>query len=271
MKVARKKGLVMQLSGKRIVLTGAAGGMGELIASELAAHGGLLVLTDLNEQRLTRLADRLGSGHTSVAADLCTAEGRAQLVQVCRDQGGIDVLINAAGMSEYAMLENQSPERIELMAKINLIVPMLLCKAFVPQMAHRPDTAIVNIGSTFGSIGHPGFASYCATKFGLRGFTESLRRELSDTAVQVFYIAPRATRTSMNSDAVVELNRELGNTMDEPEVVVASLLNVLTNKAGGDYFLGWPEKLFVRLNGLLPKLVDGALGKQLATIRRLAG
>jgi short-subunit dehydrogenase len=261
----------MQLKDQTIVLTGAAGGMGEQIAAALVEQGARLVLADLHEQRLQQLAAQLGAEHTIVAADLCTQAGREQLVQACQNLGGIDILINAAGISEYALLEQQSAARIELMTNINLIVPMLLCQAFLPMMQTRSTAAVVNIGSTFGSIGHPGFASYCATKFGLRGFTETLRRELSDTAVQVFYIAPRATRTSMNSDSVVRLNEELGNTMDEPELVVASLLRILANKSGGDYFLGWPEKLFVRLNGLLPRLVDAALGKQLATIKRLAG
>jgi short-subunit dehydrogenase len=261
----------MQLEGKRVVLTGAAGGMGELLAAELAARGARLVLTDLNEQRLEQLADRLGSGHITVPADLCSEPGRAQLVQVCRELQGIDVLINAAGMSEYVLLEAQSAAKIELMATINLVVPMLLCQALLPLLKIPTEAAIVNIGSTFGSIGHPGFAAYCASKFGLRGFTETLRRELSDTHVQVFYIAPRATQTDMNSESVVQLNRELGNTMDKPEVVIASLMRVLSDKSGGDYFLGWPEKLFVRLNGLLPKLVDSALGKQLATIKKFAG
>jgi short-subunit dehydrogenase len=135
----------------------------------------------------------------------------------------------------------------------------------------RPEATIVNIGSTFGSIGHPGFSTYCATKFGLRGFTESLRRELSDTKVGVFYIAPRATQTDMNSEAVAELNRELGNAMDQPEVVVDEIIRLLKTRRAGDYFLGWPEKLFVRLNGLLPRVVVGAISKQLATIKRLAG
>jgi short-subunit dehydrogenase len=58
---------------------------------------------------------------------------------------------------------------------------------------------VVNVGSTYGSIGYPGYASYCATKFALRGFSEALRRELADTRVGVLYVAPRATRTSMNS------------------------------------------------------------------------
>jgi short-subunit dehydrogenase len=261
----------MQLKGKQIVLTGAAGGMGELIAQQLAAAGAKLVLTDLDEQALNALREALGEGHTAIAADLCSAEGREQLLQHCIQLGGIDMLINMAGMSEYALLENQSPQRIELMMKINLTVPMLLCQMFQPLLTNRPDAAIVNIGSTFGSIGHPGFSSYCASKFGLRGFTESLRRELSDTRVAVFYIAPRATQTRMNSAAVIQLNEELGNTMDAPEVVVSSLMRVLTKKSGGDYYFGWPEKLFVRVNALLPQLVGAALGKQLATIKRLAG
>lgn len=261
----------MQLDGKRIVLTGAAGGMGELIAIELAARGARLMLTDLYAPRLESLVERLGAGHAMVAADLCSAQGREQLLQACTEWQGIDVLINAAGISEYALLERQSVASIERMITINLVVPMLLCQALLPLLSAASEAAIVNIGSTFGSIGHPGFATYCASKFGLRGFTETLRRELSDTNVHVFYIAPRATKTDMNSDTVVQLNEALGNKMDKPEVVVGNLVRVLSAKSGGDYFMGWPEKLFVRLNGLLPRVVDSALGKQLATIKRLAG
>ena len=260
----------MLLKDKRIVLTGAAGGMGALLANELANAGAQLVLSDLNADRLNELVARLGAGHVAVAANLCNAEGRHDLLQACEQLGGVDMLINAAGLSEFVLLENQAAERVELMTNINLLVPMLLCQAFLPMLQARSEAAIVNIGSTFGSIGHPGFSTYCASKFGLRGFTESLRRELADTSVRVFYIAPRAMRTDMNSAAVVELNNELGNAMDDPEEVVASLLNIIGNKTAGAHFLGWPEKLFVRVNGLLPKLVDGALCKQLATIKRLA-
>jgi len=153
---------------------------------------------------------------------------------------------------------------------INLVVPIQLCQSLLPLLEAQPEAAIVNIGSTFGSIGHPGFSTYCATKFGLRGFTESLRRELADTSVKVFYIAPRATKTDMNSKAVVELNRELGNAMDEPAIVVNEVIRLLKTRRAGDYFLGWPEKLFVRINGLLPRVVDNAIGKQLAAIKRLA-
>ncbi len=260
----------MQLDGKTAILTGAAGGMGTLIARALAARGTRLVLVDINASRLQALQQQLGDKHLSVVADLTIAEGRAELLRVCRELRSIDVLINAAGISDYALLDRQSAARIQLMTTVNLVVPMLLCQDLVPLLQRSPESAIVNLGSTFGGIGHPGFAVYCASKFGLRGFTESLRRELADTSTQVFYLAPRATQTDMNSAAVVSLNRELGNAMDKPELVVDYLLHLLTDKKGGDYFMGWPEKLFVRINALLPKVVDGAIAKQLATIKRFA-
>jgi short-subunit dehydrogenase len=262
----------MQLEGKRILLTGAAGGMGQLMASALAARGARLILVDQNAAGLQQLMTSLPATdkpHVAVPANLCSAAERNNVLEACRQTGGIDVLINAAGISDYAMFAQQAAARIELTAQLNLVVPMLLCQLLLPLLQDQPEAAIVNIGSTFGSIGHPGFTTYCASKFGLRGFSEALRRELADTHVQVFYIAPRATRTDMNSDAVVRLNKELGNTMDEPQLVVDSLLHMLTRKSGGDYFLGWPEKLFVRLNGLIPALVDSALYKQLPVIKRL--
>lgn len=128
---------------------------------------------------------------------------------------------------------------------------------------------VVNIGSTFGSIGYPGFAAYCASKFALRGFSEALRRELADTRVKVMYIAPRATRTSMNEQSVVAMNDELKVAMDEPAWVAAAVVAAI-GREREELYLGWPEKLFVRLNSLLPRVVDQALRKQLPIIQRFA-
>ncbi len=260
----------MQLDGKTAVLTGAAGGMGQLIAAALAGRGCRLVLTDLNSTALNALQTRLGDHHLALAGDLCQADDRARLQAVCARAGGVDILINAAGISDFALLEDIPPQRLELLVQLNLTVPMLICQTLLPLLQQRGAATIVNIGSTFGAIGHPGFAAYCASKFGLRGFTEALRRELADSAVRVCYVAPRATRTAMNTSAVVELNETLGNAMDPPELVVAQLLRILEADKAGDRYLGWPEKLFVRINSVLPWLVDTALGKQLPVIKRFA-
>ena len=86
--------------------------------------------------------------------------------------------------------------------------------------------------------------------------------------MQVLYFAPRATRTSINSAAVNAMNAELGNAMDEPDQVAASLVKQLHCKSLRERYLGWPERLFVKVNGILPRLVDGALSKKLPVIRR---
>ena len=128
---------------------------------------------------------------------------------------------------------------------------------------------VVNVGSTYGSIGYPGYATYCATKFALRGFSEALRRELADTHVGVLYVAPRATRTSMNSAAAEALNEALKSNVDDPHTVASAVIKAIVDDRR-DLYLGWPERFFVRLNSLLPNLVDRGLRKQLPLIRRLS-
>jgi len=260
----------VKLRGKTVVLTGAAGGMGGLIAGALAERGCSLVLSDLNESGLKQLQEKVSGQTAIVAADLCTADGLNKLVETCRAQGSVDVLVNAAGISDFGLFEAMPAARIGLALDVNLRVPMQLTQALLPLLKSAPEAAIINIGSTFGAIGYPGFSAYCASKAGLRGFTEALRRELADTAIDVCYLAPRATRTDMNADSVVAMNEKLGNAMDPPQVVVDQLLGLLEGGKNGDFFLGWPEKLFVRVNGLLPSIVDAALGKQLQDIKVFA-
>lgn len=121
----------------------------------------------------------------------------------------------------------------------------------------------------FGSIGFAANSVYCASKFGLRGFSEALRRELSDSNIHVHYFAPRATRTPFNSEAVNDLNRALGNAADEPAAVARQIVQCLqADKL--EFVIGWPEKFFARLNALLPRVVDRALRPKLAIIREFA-
>ena len=103
----------------------------------------------------------------------------------------------------------------------------------------------------------PYAAAYAASKFALRGFSEALRREMADTGVGVLYVAPRATRTSMNSAQAVALNSALKVAMDPPESVADAVLRAIELDRS-ELYLGWPEKFFVRLNGLLPSEIGRA-------------
>jgi short-subunit dehydrogenase len=170
---------------------------------------------------------------------------------------------------DFQFYEQQDSRVIEQMLSTNLVSPMLLCQRLIPILKRQPEAAIVNIGSTFGSIGHPGFTAYCASKFGLRGFTEALQRELADTRIKVSYLAPRATQTELNSDAVKSLNKALGNNTDTPDQVARELMVILSSNQQQRY-MGWPEKFFVRLNGLFPGIVHSALVKKLPIVRQYA-
>ena len=210
--------------------------------------------------------------HVAVVADIASDDGRAHLRNFCEslEPNGISLLINCAGVNEFGLFEERSQAAIADTININLIAPMLICQDLLPMLRLRDGAQIVNIGSTFGSIGYPGFGVYCASKFGLRGFTESLRRELADSGIHVSYVAPRATQTDQNSDKIVAMNNELGTTMDKPSVVAAQVMQVINDRSPLDRYLGWPEKLFVKVNALLPALVDSSLRKQLPIIRRFA-
>ncbi len=263
----------MDVRNKNVVLTGASGGIGRAIAEKLSAGGARLILVGRNEQKLAALLKDLGGHpHSTIVADLGTDEGRRRLLEFCNDigAGGISLLINNAGINEFGLFEDQSQAAMTNLINVNLLSPMLICQDLLPLLKQQDGAQIVNIGSTFGSIGYPGFSAYCASKFGLRGFTESLRRELADSGMQVSYIAPRATETDLNDDNIVAMNDALGTAMDKPSLVADEVMQIISTPTGTDKFLGWPEKIFVRINSLLPSLVDSSLRKQLPIIRRYA-
>lgn len=257
----------MQLQDKTAVLTGASGGIGEAIAQELAAAGARLILVGRREHALANLVGKLPtSGHRAIAADLATSQGRKTVIAACCD--GIDLLVNNAGVNHFGLFSQQTSAQLEQMLQVNALSPILLTQALLPQMLER-ESVVVMIGSGFGSIGFAGYCGYSASKFALRGFAESLRRELADSTVSVKYLAPRATDTGMNSSSVDDMNRALGNATDSPQRVAKELMALLESSKGARY-IGWPERFFVKLNGLLPSVVDKALFKKLLIIRRHA-
>jgi short-subunit dehydrogenase len=263
----------VRLAGARVLVTGGAGGIGRALARELLEAGASVLLVGRSAKALAdavRKLEAYGARVATLVADLTSATDRANLVACASTwHGGIDVLVNNAGVSRFGLFDDAAAENIEQTLAVNLLAPMLLVRALLPTLARRPQAAIVNVGSVFGAIGYPGNAAYSAAKFGLRGFSEALRRELSGGTVRVVHVAPRTTRTAINSRAVEALNLELGVAIDSPESVAAWIRECLERDLA-DGTLGWPERLFVKLNALLPGLVDGALRKQLPAIRRHA-
>ncbi len=248
---------------KRIILTGAAGGIASRLAQKLDADGARLCITDINGDALQTLQGSLSANNVqTVVADIGKAEDRTRIVQeTLKRFGGIDILINAAGINPFGVYANQDDTTIQKTFEINVLGPMFLTRAVLPTMLAQGSGQIVNIGSTFGSIGFAWFAAYSASKFALRGFSQALRRELADTGITVSYIAPRAVRTAINSPAVYAMAEAVKMTMDEPDTVAQQIIDTI-RKQDKECYLGFPESLFVRINAVFPGIVDRATRKQ---------
>ena len=253
----------------KAVLTGATGGIGRAIALQLAPQCSSLILMGRDTQKLEALKNELSNAAANiqiVSGDLCDDSTSVRLMDAISAQQGINLLINNAGISQFKSFEQQSDKDITQLMLTNLISPMLLCKQLLPLLKKEPSQ-IINIGSIFGYLGFPGFSSYCASKFGLRGFSQSLRRELSDSSVSVRYFAPRATQTSINSDQVMQMNAELKTDADTPNSVAQEFMKFLSGNAW-EKKLGFKESFFVFMNHLFPSVPDKAIKGQLPIINK---
>ncbi|WP_207904293.1 SDR family oxidoreductase [Shewanella fodinae] len=258
---------MMKIHRRRVVITGASGGIGNAVTKALAVQGHELLLCGRNSSKLNVLKDEIeGNGHQLLTADLTATAGLKALFNAAQAFEA-DTLINCLGVNQLQLLAASNAADSERIISTNLLAPMNICRTLLPLLQLKPST-IVNVGSVLGSIGCAGSTLYCASKAGLHGFTEALRRELADTSVTVLYFAPRATDTELNSQEMQDMNQQLGNKTDSPEWVAEQLCQALAQRRQGDVYLGWPESLFVRINALLPNVVDKSLLKQLPIIKR---
>jgi short-subunit dehydrogenase len=259
------------LAGRGIVLTGASGGIGSALCAALVGAEAIVYAVGRDPARLATLAASAPAGRVvPIVADLAASDGPRLVREALAGRSPpASMLVLGAAVSSFGLFGEQDDAALRAMLDTNLVAPMRLVHALLPLLNRADDPAVVAIGSTFGSIGFPGFAAYSASKFGLRGLIEALAREHTDGPLRFQYLSPRATRTALNPAAVDALNAELGTAVDAPEAVAAQLLAAI-ERGDRRRQLGWPEKLFARLNGALPALVDRALAAQLPIIRRHA-
>jgi short-subunit dehydrogenase len=255
----------MNLDTNRVILTGAGGGIGSEVARRLANQGARLALLGRNETALKQTVEGMGTTvHRPLIlpVDLLDASARIAAVDEAMSvMGGVDMLINNAGLLSFRPFSQEDPEIINRIVQLNTLVPMQMTRQVLQYMLDQGRGQIINVGSTFGSIAFAWFAAYSTSKFGLRGFSEALRRELEETGVDVTYVAPRGVKTKLNSSAIYRMADSVKMKMDEPEWVADKIVEAIARRQK-DVYLGFPESLFVRINALLPRIVDGALKKQ---------
>ncbi|HTP07008.1 MAG TPA: SDR family NAD(P)-dependent oxidoreductase [Anaerolineae bacterium] len=195
----------MQLANRTAVVTGAASGIGRGLAQALAKRRCHLALADLNEVGLQRTAELVTTPGLRISChrlDVADAEAVASFPQVVRaSHPGVDLLFNNAGVALGGTFEQVSDDDFEWLFGINFRGVVRMTRAFLPLLKASADARIVNLSSVFGLMGVPGQTAYAASKFAVRGFSESLRLELEGSNVGVTVVHPGGVATSIADNA----------------------------------------------------------------------
>lgn len=256
----------MQLDGITALVTGAGSGIGRAIAVELSRRGVRLILLGRTRDGLEQTQALLSApdGATIMCLDLACPQGRDGIAEkVATLTGRLDLLVNNAGIVDAGPLASQSEDSWRRMIEVNLLAPMSITRQLLPLLRPSGCGRVVNVGSMFGDIAFPFFAAYSATKFGLRGWSEALRRELADQAIGVTYCAPRGTRTPAAA-GFAAYAEAFAMRMDPPEDVARAIVDGIARDAR-DIYPGGVERLFLLAQRLLPSQVDKGIRDQMRT------
>jgi NAD(P)-dependent dehydrogenase (short-subunit alcohol dehydrogenase family) len=194
-----------RLEGRTAVVTGAGGGIGRAVADRLARAGCHLALCDRNEAALAETAESVqarGRRASQHVVDVSSRKSMEALVdEVLSFHGSVHVLVNNAGVTVVSSFENQSLDDFEWLMGVNFWGVVYGCKLFLPALLAADEAHIVNMSSVFGIMGVPMQSAYSASKFAVRGLSESLRAELSSTHVGVTSVHPAGVATNIVRDA----------------------------------------------------------------------
>jgi NAD(P)-dependent dehydrogenase (short-subunit alcohol dehydrogenase family) len=254
----------MQLRGRTAIITGAASGIGRAVAQCLARRGCHLALADVNEAGLEETARSCATGTriTYHRLDVSEREAIAAFPDVVRNaHPRIDLLVNNAGVAVGGTFEQVAEADFDWLIAINFFGVVRMTRAFLPLLKASDDARIVNISSIFGIIAPPGQTAYCASKFAVRGFSESLRQELKGTKIGVTVVHPGGVATSIARNARVPqtMTREEFSAAVGP--VEAQLK--LPPAAAAEAIVGAVERR-------QPRVIVGSDAKVAAMVERLA-
>jgi short-subunit dehydrogenase len=241
----------VDLRGTGCLVTGASSGIGRATALRLAREGARVVALGRSRPALDEVAS-LTSG-TAVAADLTDPQALDRAVREARDAlGAIDVLVNNAGEGWAGRFEDMDPADAERLVAVNLLAPIRLTRALLPDMVARRGGAIVNVASVAGHVGVAEESVYAASKWGLIGFSESLRYELRGSGVHVSVVSPGVIATPFFERRGRPYDRSFPRPGD-PERVAGAIVQAIRSGRPEVYTPRWMA-VPARIQGTFPRL-----------------
>jgi 3-oxoacyl-[acyl-carrier protein] reductase len=200
---------MFDLSGRTALVTGASGGIGEAIARQLHAQGATVVLAGRRTEALAAVAEALGERVRVEVAELAEAQAAERLVAGADADGGVEVLINNAGLTRDNLALRMKDEDWQTVLEVNLTAAFRLTRAALRGMVRRRWGRIINVTSIVALTGNPGQANYAAAKAGMIGMTKSLAAEVASRGITVNCIAPGFIETPMTATLSDDQRRRL--------------------------------------------------------------
>ncbi len=191
----------MDLTGKTAIVTGGTRGIGHAIAKALIAAGANVAITARKELDVESAISQLSKiGPGTVSGYVCDVRNYEQVKSVFSAFGGVDILINNAGIGIFSSVESMSPEDFRAVLETNVFGVFYCCHEAIPLMKQRGGGYILNVSSLAGANPHAQMAAYNASKFGLNGFSEALMQEVRHDGIKVTYIMPGSVNTEFGGD-----------------------------------------------------------------------
>ncbi|MCH2115055.1 MAG: SDR family NAD(P)-dependent oxidoreductase [Pirellulales bacterium] len=250
------------LTGRRILLTGASSGIGRALAIELARRQSHLLLIARRAQALTELVDALPAMGAASAGcligDVTDAGLRERAVGKAHSMWeGLDLLVNCAGVSAHGRFADGSAETLRTVMETNFFSAVELTRLALPLLVASSDSVVVNIGSILGHRGVPHNNEYCGSKFALRGWSEAVRPELWNAGIDMLQVSPGTTETGLFDSLVAQTGSTPWNEQRgiSPEQVARQVVRALERRKQQIY-PNWRGRALVLVNRYCPGFVN---------------
>lgn len=247
------------------VVTGASSGIGRCLCELLVDRGAMVVAVARRADRLQQLVDEKGSERViAVAGDITSGELRQRVIErAAQLRGGrVDLLVNNAGIGAIGPFAEATEQRMRQIMEVNFFAPVELIRGLIPHLRQGRESVICNIGSVLGHRAVPDKSEYCASKFALHGFSDSLRAELAGDGIGVTLVSPSTTRSEF-FDALIETSPKVESKSVgswSAERVARTTLAAIC-KRRSEVILSLGGKVFVYADRLAPPLMNKILAK----------
>ena len=259
------------LAGRSVLITGASRGLGRCLAEQAAASGARLTLAARSADKLKEVAAELtarAEDVLAVHADVTVDEDRQRLLDAAGQRfGGLDVLINNAGVASFGHFGDSSEAVLRQVMEVNFFAPAELIRLAIPVLRRGRQPAIVNIASMCGRRGLPAWLEYSASKFALCGLTEALRGELVRFGIDILLVLPGLTRTDLGSNLLRNAGRmKIDFAAGMPPETVAAKVLLALKKNWTETVVGREARQILLVNRFLPRLVDFLMARKVRSL-----